>query len=793
MKEKSTILIVDDSELNRTVLADILGDEYNFIEAENGARAIELLRTHTDIDLILLDMVMPEMNGFDVLTAMNNNRQIEDIPVVMISAENGIEHIERAYDLGVTDYISRPFDCMVVRRRVVNALILAAKQKRLMRLAAEQIYEKEKISDLMINIFSHIVEFRNGESGPHVLHIRTITEVLLNRLVQKTDRYSLTQEDIQLISSASALHDIGKVSIPDEIINKPGKLTKEEFEIMKSHTTVGADILHDLPFSNEEPLLKTAYEIARWHHERYDGRGYPDGLTGEKIPIAAQVVSVADVYDALTSVRCYKSAYDHETALRMIVNGECGTFNPLLLECLLDASLQIRERLLEANEGYTHSTARTQQLSTEMLLKQATPQVGRSIQALEIERIKTEFFAKQSCGIQFDYDAATRTISVTDHTDTLPFASRLYDAADTEKFTIFSKDDLNRLENALSATTRDAPDVSMPITLRFPEVGWKHEYMLAARALWSSDAKPRYLGAVGQFRELQTDIMLPEMPLPDSGAVTGRQLAASMQGMSRIFDVVRLVDPKRGEILQLNTDGTFSDRVLPCFPVWNHGKRCSRCISRRCMEEKTRMSKLEITDECAYQLISRYLVVDGRECVLELGSRLSDSVWVTSGGRQFRLDASHGEDFYLDPVTGAYGRRYLEDQQPELEKAEALAVIDIDNLKEINDEYGHLAGDAVLRHVANVILSRVNTADTLVRYGGDEFVLLLSHIPPEKFRSILERIRGAVYTTEIPQYENIHPTVSIGGVYQAHPLVEAIRRADKLMYWAKQKRNDVQT
>ena len=267
MKEKSTILIVDDSELNRTVLADILGDEYNFIEAENGARAIELLRTHTDIDLILLDMVMPEMNGFDVLTAMNNNRQIEDIPVVMISAENGIEHIERAYDLGVTDYISRPFDRMVVRRRVVNALILAAKQKRLMRLAAEQIYEKEKISDLMINIFSHIVEFRNGESGPHVLHIRTITEVLLNRLVQKTDRYSLTQEDIQLISSASALHDIGKVSIPDEIINKPGKLTKEEFEIMKSHTTVGAEILHDLPFSNEEPLLKTAYEIARWHHE----------------------------------------------------------------------------------------------------------------------------------------------------------------------------------------------------------------------------------------------------------------------------------------------------------------------------------------------------------------------------------------------------------------------------------------------------------------------------------------------------------------------------------------------
>ena len=210
------------------------------------------------------------------------------------------------------------------------------------------------------------------------------------------------------------------------------------------------------------------------------------------------------------------------------------------------------------------------------------------------------------------------------------------------------------------------------------------------------------------------------------------------------------------------------------------------------MEKKTRMSKLELTDECAYQLISRYLVVDGRECVLELGSRLSDSVWVTSGGRQFRW-MPRTERFLSGSGDGRVRAPLPRGSADRAGKAEALAMIDIDHFKEINDEYGHLAGDAVLRHVANVILSRVNTADTLVRYGGDEFVLLLSHIPAEKFRSILERIREAVYTTEIPQYENIHPTVSIGGVYQAHPLLEAIRRADKLMYWAKQKRNDVQT
>ena len=276
MEPKQKILIVDDSEINRAMLKEILGEGYEYLEAENGLRAIEILRRRTDIALVLLDLIMPEMDGFDVLRVMQCYAWQEEIPVIVISAAEDTRSVERAYDMGVADYIRRPFERVMVLRRVKNALMLYAKQKRLTRLVTDQVYEKEHNGVLMINILSHVVEFRNSESGQHVLHIRTITEVLLSRLVQKTDRYSLTQEDIQLISSASALHDIGKVSIPDEIINKPGKLTKEEFEIMKSHTTVGADILHGLPFSNEEPLLKTAYEIARWHHERYDGRGYPD-------------------------------------------------------------------------------------------------------------------------------------------------------------------------------------------------------------------------------------------------------------------------------------------------------------------------------------------------------------------------------------------------------------------------------------------------------------------------------------------------------------------------------------
>jgi len=336
MSDKEKILIADDSAMNRAILTEMLGDGYEILEAENGRQAVAILQSATDIDLLLLDIMMPEMDGFEVLAMMNKYHWIDEVPVIMISAENASSYVERAYDLGATDYISRPFDMAVVRRRVINTLMLYAKQKRLVRLVAEQVYEKEKSNSTMINILSHIVEFRNGESGMHVLHIQTATDILLHTLVQKTDKYHLTAADISLISTASALHDIGKINIPESILNKPGRLTKEEFEVMKTHTTIGSEILEKLPFQQESDLVKTAYAICRWHHERWDGRGYPDGLKGEQIPIAAQVVSMADVYDALTSERCYKKAFDHDTAVKMILNGECGQFNPLLLECLTE-------------------------------------------------------------------------------------------------------------------------------------------------------------------------------------------------------------------------------------------------------------------------------------------------------------------------------------------------------------------------------------------------------------------------------------------------------------------------
>ena len=377
MDYKETILIVDDSALNRMVLIEILGKEnYTFLEAENGQQAVELLDCHPEVDLLLLDITMPEIDGFGVLEAMNQYHWIEETPVIMISAEDSYTFVERAYDLGASDYITRPFDARVVCRRVSNTLMLYAKQKRLVQMVAEQVYEKEKVSNTMISILSHIVEFRNNESGLHVVHIRTITELLLRRLRKKTDRYPLTEADISLISTASALHDIGKINIPEEILNKPGRLTKEEFDIIKTHSAVGEHMLRQIPFNQNEPLVKVAREICRWHHERWDGRGYPDGLKGDEIPISAQVVSLADVYDALTSERCYKAAFDHETALNMIVNGECGAFNPLLLECLMDGADQIKQAMQETEEEKQKDAEQSQRQEANRLSREVLQEEG---------------------------------------------------------------------------------------------------------------------------------------------------------------------------------------------------------------------------------------------------------------------------------------------------------------------------------------------------------------------------------------------------------------------------------
>lgn len=485
--------------MNRAILSEMLGDDYHIMEAVDGSQAVALLQKHNvSIDLVLLDIVMPVMDGYGVLEVMKNKGWIEDTPVIMISAENNPALIERAYNLGVSDFISRPFDASIVRHRVVNTIMLYTKQKKLAGMIADQIYEKEKNSNLMINILSHIVEFRNGESGLHILHVQTFTELLLNRLLQITDRYDLSASDIKLISTAAALHDIGKISIPDEILNKPGKLTKEEFEIMKTHSAVGASMLDELPYYKEEPLVKVGHDICRWHHERYDGRGYPDGLKGEDIPISAQVVALADVYDALTSERVYKKAFSHEEAVRMILNGECGAFNPVLLECLKESEETIRNEIKEKTLCRI-SNAEMKSVEAELFHYDELSVSKRTLQMLEYEQIKNEFFDSISRRIQFEYvlDPALTKLSVYGAKHLGMQEITVDPVHDPQTLETLGRENLDRLIKIARSTTPEEPLFRYSCRLKID--GEPQEVQIIGRTMWSNGNPPRYTGLIGEL------------------------------------------------------------------------------------------------------------------------------------------------------------------------------------------------------------------------------------------------------------------------------------------------------
>ncbi|MCJ7834534.1 response regulator [Cuneatibacter sp. NSJ-177] len=532
---KLKVLIVDDSELNREMLGSMLGNEYEILEAEDGAQAVEILREHvTELSLILLDVQMPHVNGLDVLKHMNQFHWIDVIPVIMISSETAPKFIERAYDLGATDYIARPYNTIIVRRRVANVILSFAKQRQLMEIITQQISKKEKDNRLMLSILSHIVEFRNGESGLHVLHINIITDLLMRQYRLKIGNNKITNEDISLVSMASALHDIGKIAIPEEILNKPGRLTAEEFQIMKGHSMAGAEILMDLPIDRNEPLLKTAYEICRWHHERYDGSGYPDGLKGDAIPLSAQVVALADVYDALTSERCYKSAYSHDTAIKMIFDGQCGAFHPLLLECLRDIGNTLE-------------------------------QVLKSKDTFEVEN----------------------TIKETSHI----------------------AEQLNRYGLGDS------------------------EHMLHQRSYEQQ-----------HFRFL-------------------------------------------------------SD-----------------------MSSKGSLTKLKFIDKCIYHVRATYVEVDGSPYSLELIDKITEETLLGGHGKEdvIKYITAHNRRLYEDILTGAYNRRYYEEQLRDMCHVSAVAMLDMDDFKAVNDTYGHPVGDLALKQIVSAIKNSVRKTDLVIRLGGDE-------------------------------------------------------------------------
>ena len=778
---KQKILIADDSEMNRELLAAILEEEYDIIQVNDGVQAVDCLqRQAEEISLLLLDIVMPHMDGFEVLSYMNKEHWIDAIPVVIISSENSPIYIKRGYDLGATDFIGKPFDANMVLRRSANAILLGAKQRRMTSIVSNQIYEREKSSKLMINILSHIVEFRNGESGLHVLHIQTITEMLLRQLVQKeNNRYALSKEQIRMITTASALHDIGKISIPDEILNKPGRLTAEEFAVIKGHSMAGANMLSELPLDQkEEPLVKTAYEICRWHHERYDGGGYPDGLKGEEIPVSAQVVALADVYDALTSERCYKDAYSHEKAIEMILAGQCGAFNPLMLECLLDISSSLKKKM-----GYKSKERYEQTDLSDIASRFHDFEMDSSekiVQQLEFERMRYNFLAEGSRNIVFTYtispplltfnQAGCKRSGITEPSFSPLQSGVLKDLVEEQS--------LKRLIRKITQATRETPDVTSNLLLTDGKNPC--HYRCQCRVIWTDGAEKGYTGVVGKLTDITDDYMVMENVREEGLKVLEKDRSAEfssfydrfkkcgfstdgteawllLQYLQISYDLVRYVDPITNKVIHIEKDGKMWESETACSDIWNCLEKCSNCISRLSMQTRKRMTKLEVAGEDPYQVVSMYVEIDRKPCCLEMASRI-DGDFMPDGYSRDEILSSvriHKEKVYIDPVTGVYNKRYYVEKLSKMDNAAALMFADIKNFKRINENFGHQAGDDVLRQVAGVLRDVAAGKGDVLRYSGDDFVTVFFKATEEELSEIQKEMCRRVEALRFPELPGV--------------------------------------
>ena len=778
---KQKILIADDSEMNRELLAAILEEEYDIIQVNDGVQAVDCLqRQAEEISLLLLDIVMPHMDGFEVLSYMNKEHWIDAIPVVIISSENSPIYIKRGYDLGATDFIGKPFDANMVLRRSANAILLGAKQRRMTSIVSNQIYEREKSSKLMINILSHIVEFRNGESGLHVLHIQTITEMLLRQLVQKeNNRYALSKEQIRMITTASALHDIGKISIPDEILNKPGRLTAEEFAVIKGHSMAGANMLSELPLDQkEEPLVKTAYEICRWHHERYDGGGYPDGLKGEEIPVSAQVVALADVYDALTSERCYKDAYSHEKAIEMILAGQCGAFNPLMLECLLDISSSLKKKM-----GYKSKERYEQTDLSDIASRFHDFEMDSSekiVQQLEFERMRYNFLAEGSRNIVFTYtispplltfnQAGCKRSGITEPSFSPLQSGVLKDLVEEQS--------LKRLIRKITQATRETPDVVSNLLLTDGKNPC--HYRCQCRVIWTDGAEKGYTGVVGKLTDITDDYMVMENVREEGLKVLEKDRSAEfssfydrfkkcgfstdgteawllLQYLQISYDLVRYVDPITNKVIHIEKDGKMWESETACSDIWNCLEKCSNCISRLSMQTRKRMTKLEVAGDDPYQVVSMYVEIDGKPCCLEMASRI-DGDFMPDGYSRDEILSSvriHKEKVYIDPVTGVYNKRYYVEKLSKMDNAAALMFADIKNFKRINENFGHQAGDDVLRQVAGVLRDVAAGKGDVLRYSGDDFVTVFFKATEEELSEIQKEMCRRVEALRFPELPGV--------------------------------------
>lgn len=770
--DERKLLIADDSELNRAILVSVLEKNFDILEAADGKEAIATLAAHEgNIAALLLDVVMPEADGFEVLEEMNRRGWIDEIPTIMISVETGGSYIDRAFQLGAADYVSRPFVPNMIRRRVINAILLHTKTRKLTGLIADLFYRRERNTDILASILGYAVEFRSGERGTHMTNVSRITGLLLHRLLERTDRCPIGPEDIETVCIASSLHDIGKLLIPEDILTKPTALTPGEFDIVKQHTWLGAKIISDLPIYQNETIIKYALEICRWHHERWNGEGYPDGLKGEDIPIAAQVVSLADAYDALTSKRCYKEALSHEKSLEMIRGGECGSFNPLLLECLNDIADTLKHSA--GTEAAVEPPA--YRWAKELIWKpDDSRQELSSAGAARRTGLPRVIVGPLSC---------------------------------TQLCSVVSADTIQAMRNRLLCAASDETYLEFETELTLD--GHPSLCQIAIQITWASDEPGRFSSLFGRVLDIgercrrledyrqafAAPVLHPALLPVTVGAdhvlrITGEQVIGVLESCRSMFGTVRLVDPEICMQLTDTSDGAVVEKSEHCYAIWNKTQRCEHCISQEVIRTRRAQTKVEAVGDKVFYVHAVCVEVDGTPYALELVSpiRMEDLRGDEDASVLNQL-LLRNRQVYIDSATHVYNRRYFDDRLRDLDGEFTLAMLDLDHFKHINDTYGHLAGDAALSRAAQAIRSAIRTGDELVRYGGDEFLLLFHDMPRNALKKKLESIRAAVESLEFPEYPGLRITVSIGCAHAVGPLADTVQKADQALYHAKAAKN----
>ena len=740
---------------------------------------------------------------------MKQRQWLEDVPTVMISAETGSSYIEQAFELGAADCINRPFSATVVRRRIINTILLHTRRQEMMDILTSRVYRQEKSSEVMLSILSFAVEYRNGEGGSHMSGVEYLTGLLLRRLLAVTEQYSLAPEDVDLICTASALHDIGKLLVPEDILQKPGKLTGEEFAIIKTHTKLGAQILSELPMHRNEKLVKYAIEICRWHHERWNGEGYPDGLSGDHIPIAAQVVSLADAYDALTSKRSYKQAFSHEKAIEMIHNGECGSYNPLLLRCLDDVSDTAKQGMKDA--GQTVAPLRR---VVEDLYKGQDLTAARMTQQLEDAYAKQDFFTSLSDELWFDYTAQPSSLHLSRGlAEQTGLPSVMLEPLQSPTLQMYLGKELTEgLKRQLEGLTLEETRLDLTTKLRLR--GRLRRCQLSVQITWSARKQKRCAALLGkvtnienrsqcieqlraEIQHAETPQTLPQPPLPISASngvirITHNQLSHLFHTYRPLFETVRLVDP--GICMQVTPgpDGPSVRENDYCYAMWCKKQRCERCISQDAVRTRQIQNKVESIGKDMYYIIAVCIEVDGTPYSLECMNpiRLDSG---PGGQEEYLLNQllMRNRQVYMDSATQVFNRRYYDEQLRELSGEYAVAMIDVDNFKQVNDRFGHAAGDAALYRVAQTMRSLLRSSDALVRYGGDEFFLLFQSLPRAVLHQKLEVLCCAVRELKLPEFPELHLTISVGGVHGQGRVRDLILQADTALYEAKIKKDCV--